>query len=122
MQQASTQNKCMTMQTCANGPCAHCTVFKWPTFLFHSTILNLFFNCTTTSTSITNIDVACAMLQDQPKTWSVQFIQTVFRAGLLNLRSRRNICGPNEHWHHSSCFLALYILMLLIYSLSSSWL
>ena len=24
------------------------------------------------------------MLQDQPKTWSVWFVQTVFRAGLLN--------------------------------------
>ena len=24
------------------------------------------------------------MLQDQPKTWSVQFVQTAFRAGLLN--------------------------------------
>ena len=52
----------MTMQTCANGPCTHCTVFKQPTFLFHSTILNSFFNCTTTSTSITNIDVASAVV------------------------------------------------------------
>ena len=24
------------------------------------------------------------ILQDQPKTWSVRFVQTMFRAGLLN--------------------------------------